>query len=77
MTLFSERLRKQLRRYEKARLLRRLAKTAGVDVTTIYAFMDGKREVTMKTAEKLCEAMQIDIVLKRRDAEREWAILRR
>lgn len=77
MTQFSNKLRKRLDQYDRSRLLRRVAKTAGVDVTTIYRFIRGDCEVTMATAEKLCEAMELDIIIRRKDANKPWASLKR
>ena len=59
--------------YARSRLLNRLARKAGIDKTTLYHLRDGTGSASVDSLEKILDAMDYDIILKKR-SDRPWAV---
>lgn len=66
-------IQEQLVFYSRSRFLSRLADKAGVDRTTLYHLRDGTQHATVETVEKILDAMDYDIILRKR-SDRTWAV---
>jgi transcriptional regulator with XRE-family HTH domain len=44
----------------------RIAKQSGISASTLSRFISGERELSMATAEKLCDSLGLELILRKR-----------
>lgn len=66
MSELAEYIQCELEGYARSQQMSKLSRASGVDKTTLHYLKTGKRKPGLETLEKLLEAMEIDIVLRKR-----------
>ena len=66
MSELAEYVREELDGYYRSRLTNRLARKSGIDKKTLHCLRTGKHQPSLNTLETLLDAMDIDIILKKR-----------